>query len=128
MKFAKQTTPILAVPNLRKMNKPDFLEVAATALGATPVGDEVYTHEFALATVLTDVELDAIDHHAQAAFMDERIERPYVLVALCGSILSNIVRQSDGELTAEELMKWVEIATTSQLQCNDDTPGHTHER
>ena len=77
--------------------------------------DTVYTHEFGRAAELTEEELDFIDDMTAKAFEDERCERNYVLVALCGSILSNIVRQTDGGISAEEIMKWVEIATTSQL-------------
>ena len=75
------------------------------------------TKEVEKATELTAAELNYIDEMTQAIFDQAAKEdhRPYVLMALCGSIASNVVRQFEGELEVETVLKFIELATTSQL-------------
>lgn len=86
------------------------------------------TEEMEEATVLTEAELEFIDDMSQAIFDQANADelRPYVLTALCGSILSNLVRGSEGMLEVETVLKFVELATTSQLdhECCDGECDH----
>jgi len=70
------------------------------------------------ASKLTQEEIDFIDTIGQNIFTEagEKELRPYVLIALCGSIASNVVRQSDGALDADAIMQWLDMATRSQLE------------
>lgn len=76
------------------------------------------TQELIKATEFTDSELEFIDDMAQAIFDQASKEdhRPYVLMALCGAIASNIVRQFEGDLEVETVLKTIELATKSQLE------------
>jgi hypothetical protein len=76
------------------------------------------TKEMEAAAVLTPAELAYIDDMTQAVFDQASKEehRPYVLMALCGAIASNVVLQFEGELEVETVLKFIELATTSQLK------------
>lgn len=80
------------------------------------------------ATKFTQKELDFIDDMTQAIFDQANADehRPYVITALCGSILSNLVRGSEGMLEVETVLKFTELATTSQLdhECCDGECHH----
>lgn len=86
------------------------------------------TEEMKAASELTEAELTYIDDMTQAVFDQASKEdhRPYVLMALCGSIASNVVRQFEGELEVETVLKFIELATTSQLnhECCDGECNH----
>lgn len=111
------------------MKKPDFLGIAATALGGEINGeDKVYTHKLEAAAKFTEDELEFIDKLTQQIFdQAEKDEiRPYVIAALCGSILSNLVRGSEDTLEVDAVIKFTELATVSQLghECCDGDCYH----
>jgi hypothetical protein len=65
--------------------------------------------EIAKAAVFTQDEIDFINAQALKAFSRE--DRPYVLIGICGAIVGNLVSQSGGKLTLDEVLKWVGMAT-----------------
>lgn len=83
-----------------------------------PLLGEYTTEQMKKASELTNQELAFIDDMAQAVFDQASKDelRPYVLMALCGSIASNVVRQSDGDCDVETVLKFIELATKSQLE------------
>ncbi|OGG65146.1 hypothetical protein A2Z56_02545 [Candidatus Kaiserbacteria bacterium RIFCSPHIGHO2_12_45_16] len=82
------------------------------------MGRKHTAEEIEAATKLTDDELAFVDDMAQAIFDQAAVDeiRPYVLMALCGAIASNVVSQSEGETDVETVLKFVELATKSQLE------------
>lgn len=60
------------------------------------------------AAKLNPSELVFINKISKSAF--QRNDRPIVLIAICGSILGNIIRMSEGALTKETIIKLIDIA------------------
>lgn len=73
--------------------------------------------EMMKAAELSKEELEFIDDCAVAVFEQAASDdlRPYVLIALCGAIASNVVRQSEGSTDVDTVLKFIELATKSQL-------------